>query len=397
MTYRLYYNDAYLTDFDAMIVEIADDGRRVYLDRTAFYPTSGGQPFDTGALGGRRVVDVVDEETRIAHLLDAPLDVKAGRIPAHVDWPRRFDHMQQHTGQHLLSAVLEDLFGWKTVSVHFGDLVSTLDVDAPAVPHERLVAAEDRANLLVAENRPVTVAFENAETAQGLRKATGRKGEIRIVSITDVDRSACGGTHVKETGEIGALLVRRTEKVKQGTRIEFVCGLRAVSRARADYDALSAIAQAVTSSVDDAAGVVQARLSAGQEAESARRKLARELDAYHARERVAAAEPDAHGVRRVIERLRDGTLDDLRGLAHAVCAQPHSAFVGVIASAGGVLVGTSEDSGYAAGAVLKAAVEAAGGRGGGSPRMAQGAVPPDRIESVVDAVQAAWDGVTTSE
>lgn len=391
MTYRLYYNDAYLTDFDAMLVEVADDGRRVYLDRTAFYPTSGGQPFDTGTLGGRRVVDVVDEETRIAHLLDAPLDARAGRLPAHVDWPRRFDHMQQHTGQHLLSAVLEDLFGWKTVSVHFGDHVSTLDVDAPAVSHDRLVAAEDRANLLVAENRPVTVAFESAETAVGLRKATGRTGEIRIVSIADVDRSACGGTHVRATGEIGVLLVRRSEKVKQGTRIEFVCGLRAVSRARADYDALSAIAQAVTSAVDDAAAVVHARLAAGQEAESARRRLARELDAYHARERVAAAVPDGRGVRRVVERRANGVLDDLKGLAHAVCAEPRSAFIGAIESAGGVLVGTSEDSGLAAGSVLKAAVEAAGGRGGGSPRMAQGAVPPANMNSVIDAVQAEWD------
>ncbi len=362
MTYRLYYNDAYLTDFDATLVEVADDGRRVYLDRTAFYPTSGGQPFDTGTLGGRRVVDVVDEETRIAHLLDGPLEAKAGRVPAHVDWPRRFDHMQQHTGQHLLSAVLENLFGWRTVSVHFGDTVSTLDVDADAAPHARLVAAEDRANLLIAENRPVTVAFENAEEAMGLRKATGRTGEIRVVSIAEVDRSACGGTHVRATAEIGVLLIRRTERVKQGTRIEFVCGLRAASRARADYDALASIAQGVSSAVDDAAGVVNARLAAGQEAEAARRKAARELDGYHARERVEAAVPDARGVRRVVERRAGGTLDDLKGLAHAVCAHPRSAFIGAIESAGGLLVGTSEDSGLAAGSVLRAAVEAAGRR-----------------------------------
>jgi alanyl-tRNA synthetase len=391
MTYRLYYNDAYLTDFDAMLVEVADDGRRVYLDRTAFYPTSGGQPFDTGTLGGRRVVDVVDEETRIAHLLDAPLGAKAGRVPAHVDWPRRFDHMQQHTGQHLLSAVLEDLFGWKTVSVHFGERVSTLDVDAGSAPYQRVIAAEDRANLLIAENRAVTVGFEDAATATGLRKASDRSGDIRIVTIADVDRSACGGTHVRATGEIGALLVRRTEKVKQGTRIEFVCGLRAASRARADYDALSAIAQAVSSSVDDAEGVVRARLEAGQEAESARRKAVRELDGHHARARYAAAAPDARGVRRVIERRTEGTLDDLRGLAHAVCAEPHAAFVGVVAATGGVLVGTSEDSGLEAGRVLRAALEAAGGRGGGSARMAQGTVPSGNIDSLIDAVLAEWD------
>lgn len=394
MTERLYYKDAYLTDFDATIVEVTDGGRRVYLDRTALYPTSGGQPFDTGTLGGRRVVDVVDEETRVVHLLDAPLAPASGAVHGHVDWSRRFDHMQQHTGQHLLSAVLEDLFGWKTVSVHFGDAVSTLDVDADVTPRAKLSAAEDRANLVIAEHRPVSVAFEDAAAATGLRKPSERTGDIRIVTIAGVDRSACGGTHVRGTGEIGVLLLRRTEKVKQGTRLEFVCGLRAVARARADYEALSRVAQAVSSSVDDAAGVVDARLAAGQEAESARRKLARELDAYRARERYDAAAPDARGVRRVIERRDAGTLDDLRGMAHAVCALPRAAFVGAITGDGAVMVGTSEDSGLVAGAVLKPALAAAGGRGGGSPRMAQGAVAPDNLDSVVQAVLGDWDRVS---
>jgi len=394
MTERLYYKDAYLTDFDATIVEVANEGRRVYLDRTALYPTSGGQPFDTGTLGGRRVVDVIDEDTRIAHLLDAPIAPASGAVHGHVDWSRRFDHMQQHTGQHLLSAVLEDLFGWKTVSVHFGDAVSTLDVDAGVTSRAKLSAAEDRVNLVIAEHRSVSVAFEDAAAATGLRKPSERTGDIRIVTIAGVDRSACGGTHVRGTGEIGVLLLRRTEKVKQGTRLEFVCGLRAVARARADYEALSRVAQAVSSSVDEAAGVVDARLAAGQEAESARRKLARELDAYRARARYDAAAPDARGVRRVVERRDAGTLDDLRGMAHAVCALPRSAFVGAISGDGAVMVGTSDDSGLVAGAVLKAALTAAGGRGGGSPRMAQGAVAPDRLDSVVRAVLGDWDRVS---
>ncbi len=391
MTTRLYYNDAYLTDFAATIVEVADGGRRVYLDRTALYPTSGGQPFDTGTLGGRRIVDVIDEESRIAHVVDAPLARTAGAVEGHVDWERRFDHMQQHTGQHLLSAVLEDLFGWKTVSVHFGDRTSTLDVDADVTPAPKLEAAEERANRVIAENRAVTVSFEDAASAIGLRKPSDRSGEIRVVTIADVDRSACGGTHVRATGEIGGMLLRRTEKVKQGTRIEFVCGLRAVARARADYAALSTIANALSCGVDEAAGIVPARLEAAQQAESARRKLARELDAYHARQRYDATEPDVRGVRRVVEVVAGGTLDDVRGLAHAVCALPKSAFVGAVAGAGQVMVGTSEDSGLVAGNVLKQALADAGGRGGGSPRMAQGAVAGDKVDSVVQAVLAAWD------
>ena len=391
MTTRLYYKDAYLTDFDATIVEVADGGRRVYLDQTALYPTSGGQLYDTGMLGASRVVDVIDEDARIAHLLDAPLAAVSGTVKGRVDWPRRFDHMQQHTGQHLLSAVLEDLFGWKTVSVHFGADASTLDVDADAVSRERLTRAADRANQIVVDNRAVSVSFEDAASAAGLRKPSDRTGDIRIVTIEDVDRSACGGTHVRATGEIGGLLLRRTEKVKQGTRIEFVAGMRAVARARADFAALSAIAHALSSSVDEASGIVEAKLAAAQESESARRKLMKELDVYQARERYDATAPDSRGVRRVIERRESGTLDDVRGLAHAVCALPRSAFVG--AAAGAMIVGASEDSGLTAGDVLKAALAAAGGRGGGSPRMAQGAVSADQVASVMQAVLAAWDGI----
>src|SRR5918994_2545690 len=148
MTLRLYYTDSYLRDFDASIVERADDGRRIYLDRTAFYPTSGGQPFDTGTLGGIAVVDVMDEGERVAHVLADPL---AGiRVSGIVDWDRRFDHMQQHTGQHLLSAVLHERFGHATIGVHFGRETSTLDLDTAAMDHADLVEAESRANRLAA-------------------------------------------------------------------------------------------------------------------------------------------------------------------------------------------------------------------------------------------------------
>jgi len=199
MTERLYYTDAYLAAFDANVVATSDDRMRVYLDATAFYPTSGGQPHDVGTLGGVAVVDVVDETDRIAHVLAQPLGPSSS-LAARVDWKRRFDHMQQHTGQHLLSAVFEDLFGQKTLSVHFGPDYATLDLDTDAVSREQLVAAERRANDVVLENRPVTIAFEDAATASELRKASDRAGSIRIVTIEGIDRSACGGTHVRSTG-----------------------------------------------------------------------------------------------------------------------------------------------------------------------------------------------------
>ncbi|HXD23768.1 MAG TPA: alanyl-tRNA editing protein, partial [Gemmatimonadaceae bacterium] len=284
MTDRLYYTDATLTEFTARVVEVAGD--RVYLDRTAFYPTSGGQQFDTGTLGDARVVDVVDEIERIAHVLEKPARVAAGaEVSGRVDWTRRFDHMQQHTGQHLLSAVFEELFGHKTVSVHFGDESATLDLDASSLSRERALKAERRANEIVFENRPVTVAFEDAASATGLRKAVDRTGELRIIEIAGIDRSACGGTHVRGTGEIGAVTVRRVEKYKQGTRVEFICGWRALARARADFEALTTVAASLTAAIDEVPALVAAQAAHLKEAETDARKRGEELARYQARER----------------------------------------------------------------------------------------------------------------
>src|SRR5690242_19020837 len=155
-TTRLYYTDSYVTRFDTHVEGVADDGRRVYLDRTAFYPTSGGQPHDLGTIGGVQVTDVIDEGERIAHGLSAPIDTSAREISGAIDWARRFDHMQQHTGPHLLSAVLEELFGHHTVSVHVGGAYSSLDLDVESLTTERIVEAERRANEIVAEDRRVT-------------------------------------------------------------------------------------------------------------------------------------------------------------------------------------------------------------------------------------------------
>ena len=219
MTHRLYYTDSYLRDFEASVVGRAEDSKRVYLDRTAFYPSSGGQPFDRGILNGVEVIDVIDEGDRVAHILATPLH--DDRVVGRVDWARRFDHMQQHSGQHLLSAVLADQLGQQTTGVHFGRESSTLDLATASLGPVHVQRAEEKANEIVVENRPVEVTFEDAELAKDVRKASDRKGELRIVTIRDLDRSACGGTHVRFTGEIGCLVIRKLERVRQGTRLEF--------------------------------------------------------------------------------------------------------------------------------------------------------------------------------
>ena len=385
MTTRLYYTDAYRTAFTANVVGRSDDGLRLYLDETAFYPTSGGQPHDLGSIGGVNVVDVVDEEDRIAHVMASPVSA-TGSVTGAVDWKRRHDNMQQHTGQHLLSAVFEDLFGAKTLSVHFGPDYSTLDLDAEFVTRDQLVKVERRANELVAEARPVAVTFEDAATAVGLRKASDRAGTLRIVSITDVDRSACGGTHVRSTAEIGVILLRSVEKVRKLTRVEFVCGERAVRLARRDYESLVGIASSLSASVDDVGPLVSAQSDRLKEGDNARKKLEKELAGYRVRERYDATSPDENGLRTIL--IRDaGSMDELKALAQAAFALSKVVVVGALANPASVLLASSEDSGVDSGKILKEKLTANGGRGGGSPRIAQGSLPgPAALDAVVESL-----------
>ena len=383
MTERLYYADSYLTGFDAVVIDRAESGRRVYLDRTAFYPTSGGQPHDTGRLGDAEVVDVVEEGERVAHLLAEPLT--AERVAGRIDWERRFDHMQQHTGQHLLSAVLAELYGFATVSVHFGHEASTLDVDTAALTTDQVATAELRANVIVTENRPVTVTLVDATAATGLRKPSDRTGVIRVVTIGDLDRSACGGTHVRATGEIGPILIRKVERVRKAVRVEFLCGQRAIRRARADHDLLTRLATVFSAAPDELPALVESQRAELKETATARREVERELDRLRARELYADATPDTAGARWVVVRDGDAT-ERQRGLGQAVAALPRAVFVGVTSSPPGLVLAASEDSGIDAAGVLRAALANVGGRGGGNARLAQGTVPAEALERAIASV-----------
>ena len=389
MTERLYYRDATLKEFSARLVDIDAGGIRVYLDRTAFYPTSGGQPNDLGTLHGARVVDVVDEEDRIVHVLEQPVVVATGsELRGEIDWERRHDHMQQHTGQHLLSAVLEDMLGLRTVSVHFGPETSTLDVadasgSANVLGADVLAAIESRANALVAEARPVVVTFEDAAEAKGLRKSSDRGGELRVVSIDGVDRSACGGTHVASTAEIGPVLLRKQEKVRQGLRIEFVCGNRALRRVRRDLETLASVARAFSGSIDEAAKLVAGQAEQVAELQSENRRLSESLAKYRAVELHAASAPRGDGLRVIVERLTSG-VDSARSLALAFAPLARAVFIATSNTPPSILVATTNDSGVEAGKLLKPLLERVGGRGGGSARLAQGSVPSiEALESVL--------------
>jgi len=382
MTERLYYTDSYLHQFQAQVTEVSDDGRKIYLDRTAFYPSSGGQPFDVGTLGGVTVLDVVDEDDRVVHLVEKPL--APGDVTGEVDWTRRFDHMQQHTGQHLLSAVLEELFHISTVSFHMGSAVSTIDVSATSLSPSQTERIEERCAEIVAEARPVLITFEDASADLGLRKASERTGTLRIVSIQGLDRSACGGTHVRTTAEIGPLAIRKLEKIRGTTRVEFVCGMRAVRAARSDFRLLSDLARTLSTPFEEIPALVSAQIEKTKALEKTGQRLSAELAKREGAELHAATAPGPDGIRRVTHR---GAIDDaVRTRAQAFIAGGKAVFLAVSDDPPAVLLAASADSGVHAGNRLKEAVSAAGGRGGGNQTVAQGSVPAGALKTVVEAL-----------
>ena len=385
MTERLYYSDCYLREFRARIVATGDAGRRVYLDRTAFYPTSGGQPFDLGTLGGVPVLEVAEEEERVAHTLASPLD--AVEVEGAIDWARRFDHMQQHPGQHLLSAVFEELYRMRTVSFHLGAQSSTIDLETAQLTAEQVEQAEERCARIVFEARPVTISYEAAEAAAGLRKESQRTGTLRIVSIAGLDRSACGGTHVRNTAEIGPVQIRKLETIRSSVRVEFVCGLRALRQARADYHMLASIGRTLSAPLDRTPELTAAQAERVKALEKTCQRQAVELAAREGRELHAATEPDAAGLRSAIQRGPIG--DAMRARAQAFAAAGKAVFLAVCQDPPSVLLAASADSGIDAGKLVKAAVTAAGGRGGGNPALAQGSVPSrEALDEVVAKLRA---------
>lgn len=383
MTLRLYYSDSYLRSFPARIVGREEGGHRVYLDQTAFYPTSGGQLNDRGTLGEAQVVDVIDEGERIAHVLDRPWN-SADEVVGTVNWSRRFDHMQQHTGQHLLSAICHDRFNWPTLSVHFGDDTSTIDLDTGSAAPEQLLEIEQRANAAITGNHSVSVTYEPASEARDLRKTSEREGTLRVVTIEGLDRSACGGTHVRHTGEIGAILLGKSERMKQKVRLEFLCGARAMRQARLDANAVAAVARQFSASAAEVPVLLEKLVAEHRTERTWRQRLTADLAQAEAATFFAGATPGPDGLRRIA--LTRPDVESIRALAQALTERERVLFVGIASDARTVLVATSADSGCDAGALLKPLLAAHGGRGGGSARLAQGVADVSALDAIAQTI-----------
>ncbi|HYV62836.1 MAG TPA: DHHA1 domain-containing protein, partial [Bryobacteraceae bacterium] len=290
-----------------------------------------------------------------------------------IDWDRRYDHMQQHTGQHLLSAVLEELFAIRTVSFHLGPESSTIDLDAPSLSPERIERVENRCAEVVAQARPVQISFEDASADLDLRKASMRTGTLRIVTIENLDRSACGGSHVRSTAEIGMVLTGKSERIRGTTRLEFVCGQRALRRARADTRLLAAIGRALSIPPEHSPELLAGLIEKNKALEKTGQRLATELARREGKELFQAAVPGPDGIRRVIQR---GPIDDaMRARAQAFVDAEKAVFLAVCDQPPSLLLAASADSGFHAGDRVRAAVTAFHGRGGGNQQLAQGSVP----------------------
>lgn len=393
MTERLYYRDGDLLEFDAAVVAHAGDATRVVLDRTAFYPTSGGQPHDLGTLGDARVIDVVDADTQVIHVLDRPLAV--GAVHGRVEAARRRDHMEQHTAQHLLSALAHDRFGWPTESVHFGADHSTIEFGVADVSAERLNELEHPANREIAAARSVFVTFEDAMTAaaNGLRKPSERGGEIRVITIDGIDRSACGGTHVASTAAIGVVVLLGLEKVRHHTRVSFVAGGRARTLLHALREREARLANVMHCAPDELADLVSRRADEWKAARDMVEALEREVASARF-DRLAGETPrDADGIRRMRPAVADASPALLRAMVQRVAGEERTLFIATTGTPPTIYFATSSDSGIDAGAELRRAVTAVHGRGGGNARAAQGSVPD---HASADAVAADLAGASHS-
>lgn len=389
MTERLYYHDSFLHDFDARVLEsLQRDGRHaLVLDRTAFYPTSGGQVHDLGMLmaDGQQIAiaDVADDEDgRVLHFASVPLSAGT-QVHGTVDAARRRDHVQQHSGQHVLSAAFIRLFNMPTVSFHMGEESCTIDLETAGLSAAQAQKAELLANEVIAEDRPVSIRFVPLEEARqlGLRKLPPKQtGDLRLIDITEFDLTACGGTHVRATGQIGSILLRKIEKVKQGVRVEFVCGLRAVNTARNDYTALTEAAALYSSHIYDVPQQVRKSLEETKAAGKAHHKLLEELAELYA-ERLLAQTVGSPQVISQVFVERDALFIKL--LAQKLTAGK-SAVIALLASGAGqptLVFAQTPGQQSNMGQLMKDAMAQLGGRGGGSADMAQGGLPAGTVDA----------------
>lgn len=415
MPERLYHAEPFRASFEAHVSDIRQISHsrgqmvwQVALDRTAFYPTGGGQPHDTGTLTAQApsgvtlqapIVDVVEDEAgEIWHTTAKPL-LAGTAVRGEIDLARRHDHMQQHSGQHLLSAVFLREIGAATVSFHLGEAVSTIDLAVGSISAGEQEQVEQAVNNILAEDRPISMRTVDRNEAEALlaagelRKLPPREGTIRLIEIADLDLNACGGTHLRSTGQIGGLLLRGAERVKQGLRVEFVCGLRAVRAARADRMLLARAAALLSVGRDQAPDAIERLLAENKAANKQKQRLQEALAESEAG-RLLLGTALENGRRLVSRRLAEGDAGYLKLLASRLAMAPRTCALLVLETEepAPLVLASNGDLGLDCGALLREALERLGARGGGSAGLAQGRIPRANLDALFSLLEPALRG-----
>jgi alanyl-tRNA synthetase len=396
-TERLYYNDSHLIEFEARVIdqtERVSGWTAVTLDRTAFYPTGGGQPSDTGTLDGIRVVECIDDEANgILHVIQGRAPEMGTVVKGRIDWLRRLDHMQQHTGQHIFSQALVTLFNAPTKSFRVLEQSCEIDVDLPNPTNEVIERAVELSNNVVWEDREITVRQVSPEEAASLplRKEPAREGELRLIEIEGFDLTPCGGTHAYRTGEVGMIAVRSWERARGLTRIEFVAGIRALNDYRRANNIARNVASLFSAARDDAPTLAARVVDENKELHRRVRMLEEIAARVEAGDLVNEAEVSRDGARLVVKTFTDRDGESLKHLAQALINQPK-----VVALLGShdkdvarLVFARSADASGDMNALMREACAMLDGRGGGKPDMAQGGGKnADKIQEAIFAAKA---------
>lgn len=396
-TLHLYYSDTTLSEFIAVIkaTDNSMEQPRVQLDQTAFYPTSGGQPHDTGTLNGVRVIDVIEDDAgAIWHILEKPLPSETLQVHGRIDWSRRFDHMQQHTGQHLLSAACENIISAPTVGFHMGNEASTIDLELPSgheLDWDTLFTVEQAVNQAIWEDRPVAIRIMNEKeiATVALRKPPAVTGRIRVIDIPGYDASACGGTHVAATGQIGLVKVVGFERYRGGVRITFLAGKRALLHYQHHLHLLLTSSRALSVGPEELPQAI-ARLEEGaKETRRALHQMREELLTFEA-DRLWAKASVINSLHVIAVRLTGRTFAEARSLAGSLRIRPATIILFAVPEGEMTRFICARSDGItdpSAAALLQEILNALGGRGGGSNSMAQGGAPAQPAEKIDEALQ----------
>jgi alanyl-tRNA synthetase len=332
MTTKYYYEDAYLTTFETTISHQGqeEDGRWfVVLEQTAFYPTGGGQPFDEGVLNGIPVNNVEEVDGQIRHYIESPFEDPSVAIKGEIDWNRRYDHMQQHAGQHILSAAFAEAHGYETVSFHLGKEILTIDLDVEGMTEEDALQAEALANKIIAEARPIETKWMTADEAAAypLRKQLSVAEDVRLVIIQGFDYNGCGGTHPRSTSEVGAIKILDWEKRKGHIRLQFVCGSRVLAQFHQKHQVikeLTGILQAPQDKMEEAA---QQLLEKVKTQEKEMEEMKQELLTYEAKELILSAIGFGHGSTFIHKAYQNRPIQELQKLAREIISDHDEAVV----------------------------------------------------------------------